>query len=277
MPLPDAVHEVVAHFLTEFPPDQKVRKTIDYVMGILRKRYSPEFSAEIIDKYFDKILEILVVEHDARIGSGELLRYEFVDDTGKRIRGRRISGAKDILIFQDAINALSDREFEELSARVLVILGCKTVYVTPASHDQGLDAFGYASPFSGTMLPDCRCATVCLAQAKHYKKHKIGSRDIREFVGSRELAAHKIYSTADDKYPELEIKPYGPAVMIIVTTEELPRQVMNMSGKTGIVVLSAKDLAHLFLKARVIAKDAWTRRKIERALRSSLEGLQYVR
>lgn len=273
---PIEVHEVIAHFLTEFPQSQEACKTEDYIYKFLARRYADEVAEDINKKYFNPICKILVEEYERRIEKKELLRYRFLDDVGERIAGIGKSWQHRLLIFQDALNEMTDGEFESLSARVLAILGCSQVWTTPHSHDQGLDAFGYADAFPDIVPREIsnQCRIVCLAQAKHYKKHKVGSRDIREFVGSVELAVHKIYSTEDQKYADLTIRPFGPTVMVFVTTEELPRTVKLIGQKTGIVVISAQDLAVIFSRVLNLHDNRWRRRSILTALRRSITGIE---
>src|SRR2546425_403825 len=76
---------------------------------------------------------------------------------------------------------------------------------------------------------------------------KVGSRDIREFVGSSRLAALKIYSKFDERYEHLDIRPFAPVALVFVTTQEVPRTVKHMARSAGIVVLTSDDLCPLFL------------------------------
>ncbi|MFA6091983.1 MAG: restriction endonuclease [Elusimicrobiota bacterium] len=275
MAFPEAVHEVFSHFLTEFLPTQKESKLADYVLGFLSKRYAVEFAEEITEKYLKPISERLMDEYEYRRKEKELLRFRFLDAEGTRIAGVGRTWQSRLRIFQDAINNLTAVEFEALSARVLALLGCGQVWVTPQSHDQGLDAFGYAPVHSRKVPQDIasQCRLVYLAQAKHYKKHKVGSRDIREFVGSVELAVHKIFSTHDTKYSDLEIRPFGPSILVFVTTEELPRTVRLMGKNAGIIIVSAQNLAALFLRARILRTSNWRRQRIISALRVSIRNL----
>ena len=187
MALPEAAHETIAHFLTEFSHNQSLCKTEDYIRKFLGRRYAPDVADEIILKHYKAITSVLIDEHDRRRQSHNLLRYTFSDDEGDRIPWyRRFMGKGQYRIFQDALNGLTDSEFEALSARFLAILGCDTVWTTPASHDQGLDSFGYSIAFDTTVPKEIRqqCRIVFLAQAKHYNKHGDWiTRDLREFVG----------------------------------------------------------------------------------------------
>ena len=85
-----------------------------------------------------------------------------------------------------------------------------------------------------------------LVQSKHYKKSVVGSKDIRELVGAYDLALYKIYSTVDCRYKELELLPFAPTTLILLTTEEVPHTVKRMSTRSGIIVLTSDDLYDLF-------------------------------
>lgn len=261
--------------MTEFLPTQKKAKTGEYIQKFLAKRYSSEVVYDTTAKYEKAIIQILMEEYGVRRETGSLLRYQFLDADGERVAGIGNTWNKQHRIFQDAINKLTDSEFETLSAKILLLLGCRESWVTPQSHDQGLDAFGYASAFPAGVpiqISD-QCRIVCLAQAKHYRKHKVGSSEIREFVGARELAIHKIFSTEDQRYADLEIRPFGPSMMVFITTEELPRTVKLMGKNSGIIVLSAQDLAVIFLKARIVRVGNWSQSAIVRALKTSIRGI----
>jgi len=273
--LPESVNEVIAHFLTDFPYDLSIRKTEDYVRNYLTLRYTPEVAEEVIAKHYSKIASVLIEEYDHRYQNRDLLRYRFVDATGDRVQGIGVKWKKQHRIFQDALNCLTDSDFEALSARVLGVLGCDEVWFTPASHDQGLDSFGYSIAFrrSNPREIHAQCRMVFLAQAKHYKKYKIGSRDIREFVGSAELAVHKIFSTVDQRYAALRIKPFGPTVMVFMTTQEIPRTVKTMGQNFGIVVLSAQDIGNALSKAGVVNKSRWTQTRLAADMKRSLRGI----
>ncbi|OGW71348.1 MAG: hypothetical protein A2047_00050 [Omnitrophica bacterium GWA2_41_15] len=263
MPFPDAVDEVIAHFLTEYDVESRPQLLRSYITSLLRQQYVQERVSEIVEKYYDTIQEILIKEHDSRLKSEQLLRYDFVDATGTKIKGIGRSYAQRQNIFQNALNGISDSVFEQFSAIVLKWMGCREVWVTPASHDQGLDAFGYSYDLKKYLSSKSECVIVMLAQAKHYIKTKIGTKEIREFVGAFGLAIHKIFSSVDDKYEQLEIKPFGPAVLVFLTTQEVPQTVKRLATRSGIVVLTTEDIYEMFYKRGVLRHAKWSQRSIK--------------
>ncbi len=239
-------NEVLAHFLTVFPVESPPRELRRYIADVLRLSYSDEVLENFLAARFEDIQDALVREFNDRGEDGASIRYMFADDDGKYVEGIGGLAQADRIAFQDGINSLTSAEFEAFSAHVLRLASCNRVWKTQETHDEGLDAFGYMSYFQINNEWIGSPEVIFLAQAKHYSDCKVGSRDIREFVGSSRLAALRIYSKIDDRYTDLDIKPFAPVALIFVTTQEVPRTVKNMGRASGIVVLTSDDLCRLF-------------------------------
>jgi hypothetical protein len=225
--------------------------------------------------FLDKVRSTLIDEYNTRFGKKHTLRFRFLDEDGEKIAGIGHHAEKEKIRFQNAINELSCSEFESLSAYILKLAGCETFWKTPDSHDQGLDAFGYRNFlerrdgewFAG--IP----RLIFLAQAKHFSDCKVGSKDIREFVGSFKLAAHKIYSTVDEKYTDLTIPPLAPVALLFITTEEVPLTVKRMAVKAGIVVLSSDDLYDVLIRSWSDRPVRLTQNWFIKKLRKSIQNI----
>ena len=217
--------------------------------------------------YLTQITEILIDEYNERHKTKQLLRYEFLDSEGTKIKGIGRKHTPRLRMFQNALNNISDTEFEQLSASILKFMGCYDVWVTPASHDQGLDAFGYSREVEKYLPSNSKCIIVMLAQAKHYRKTKVGTRDIREFVGSVDLAIHKIFSSVDNKYNDLVIKPFGPTILVFLTTQEIPQTVKRVAAKAGLIVFTPVDIYNIFQKRAIMKRKKWLERNVVRELR----------
>lgn len=245
----ETVHEVTAYFMTQYAIDSPPSRLKDCVETYLLANYSSEFVSAFTSGFLDRVKDVLVDEFNARFEKKHSLRFRFIDEIGEKIEGIGYSDEDEKIEFQNAINELSCSEFESLSAYILKIAGCETYWRTPESHDQGLDAFGYRSFlerrdgewFAG--IP----RVILLAQAKHFSSCKVGSKDIREFIGSSQLAVHKIFSTIDDKYSDLEIPPFAPVALLFITTEEVPLTVKRLGVRSGMVILSSDDLYDLLI------------------------------
>jgi hypothetical protein len=243
--------ETLSYFMTEYESDSNPETLENCIFSYLSKKYTSETIAEFLEKYLDEVRDQLVEEFNDRFGNRVTLRYRIVDDVGNQIAGIGKKGRADRLQFQDALNELTPSEFEALSAYVLRVFGCDSYWKTPETHDQGLDAFGYMPllPTNRRKWLGAKPRIAFLAQAKHFKKAIVGSKDVREFVGSYVLAVYKIDATVDSCYQDLELLPFGPAALIFITTEEVPQTVKRLSLRSGIVVLSSDDLFDLLLRS----------------------------
>ena len=243
MPAHPAYDLAVSYFFSEFDPLSKPRSLTKIMRDVIEVHYSAAKTLEIIDQYKNALQELLVGEFNLRYKTGRTLRYTIADPQGE---GTIIAGIGHLrqsrkIHFQNLLNALTPNQFEGLAAFVLSMIGCDLAFRTPQSNDQGIDAFGYRS-----FLPDDSYGSdhwmVFLVQAKHYKKAQVGTKDVREFVGSVKLALHEIYSSVDKKYHLLEMKPFAPIAMRLITSEEVISSVKRLSERAGIVVYSADDL-----------------------------------
>ena len=146
--------------------------------------------------------------------------------------------------FQNVLHKTTPEEFEKLAAIVLRILGCTKVFSTPSSHDQGVDAFGYRRLIDPTPYGVTHALT-WIAQAKHYHSTKVTTGDVRELVGSKELLVAKVFSTVDERYRELRLRPYAPTAVALITTEEIPTTVRRLADGAGVFVFASSDLFYL--------------------------------
>jgi hypothetical protein len=246
----DIFEEVLAHFLTDFAVNEPPRRLELYVTQFLRATYSPTIIDDFLAHSLNRLQDCLVTEYNERSSAAASLRYSFADDDGEVVQGIGGLAQADKIAFQDGLNLLTPAEFEAFSAHLLRLASCSRVWKTQETHDEGLDSFGYMPYFRiHNKWVGGSPEVVFLAQAKHYNDCKVGSRDIREFVGSSRLAALKIYSKIDERYGDLEIRPFAPVALVFVTTQEVPRTVKHMARAAGIVVLTSDDLFPIFLSS----------------------------
>lgn len=251
--------ELISYFLCEYPPTSPKRKLVDVVRLTASKNYASEIVENFLEKRLNALREELVNEYNFRVEEDLALRYEVADKLGEGdwIKGRKPPTGDGRVAFQDILHQVDPLEFEALAAIVLKRMGCQHVFKTPQSHDQGVDAFGYL-----TLTPELSRAVthklVWIAQAKHYITHGVSTNAVRELVGTNELLVSKIFSTVDARYKELDLRPYAPAALLLLTTHEMPSTVRRLAERAGVFVLEAADLFDLFrneLKGRLTAKS----------------------
>jgi hypothetical protein len=107
---------------------------------------------------------------------------------------------------------------------------------------------GYQSMLSAIPY-GCIHRLTWIAQAKHYLSSGASTGDVRELVGSKELLVAKVFSTVDERYKELKLKPYAPTAIALVTTEEIPGTVRRLAENAGIFVFAASDLYYVLSRS----------------------------
>ena len=236
----------LSHFLCEFDPASRKRKTRDVVREVARAHYSIDLVNTFIDLRLSSFQETLVEEFNARFEEGRPLRFQIADTTGigTLVEGYRAPKSAKEIQFQNALHQITPTEFEKLAAIILKLLGCQEVFFTPTSHDQGVDAFGNQILVEPTRYGTTHGLT-WIAQAKHYQSTHVTTGDVRELVGSRELLVARVFSTVDLRYKELTLRPFAPTAIALITTEEIPSTVRRLAEGAGIFVFASSDLFHL--------------------------------
>lgn len=153
------------------------------------------------------------------------------------------------------IRKLTFQEFEQFGACVLRELGATLVRVTTHSDDQGIDFYGILSLGQNSFLPspfgqlayDVKLRFA--GQAKHYPTRPVGPEMIRELVGSISLARHKVFTTNDDLFDDLEVLPFNPIVAMFFTTGRFTSGALELAEKSGVIAKSGEQLA-VFLADR---------------------------
>jgi hypothetical protein len=274
MSFAETLNDVVAYFLTEYPLNSKPSSLREIVYDRARLVYSDEVTERFVELSIDNIRRTLVDEFDNRYQQAASLRYQILDEEGDEISGAVFTEASDLLLFQNALNEMDAADFEKLSAFILNVAGCTDCWSTPESHDQGLDAFGHWT-YLDSVIPGVAAPRITmLAQAKHYNGHKVGTGEIREFVGSAALAKHKIYATYDERYEQLEILPLSPLAHVFITSEEIPRTVKLLSNRSGVVVLTSDDLFVILMKKWPKRPNPLTKEWIANQLKECIDKIE---
>jgi len=241
--------EILSYLLTLYPVNSEPCYLDDVVRGYLIRYYASEFVDSFLCEQCERFRSDLVYETNDRIQTGASLRYKVLDDMGIRISGSAYrTDPSPRLVFQDALQELRPSDFENLSGAILRLAGCHTVWLTPLSHDQGLDAFGYSWLFQqSSMWKNIYHRIVFLAQAKHYLKNPVRSPDLREFIGAVICAKHGVYAVLKDPYPDLVISAFAPLALVYLTSGELTVSAKTLARNSGIIIIASDDLYDLLV------------------------------
>jgi hypothetical protein len=236
----------LSYFLCQFDPKSKKRLTRDVVKEVALRVYSSDKVDEFIDNHLTEFQTTLVEEFNERYADKRPLRFQIVDTAsiGKTVCGYQLKKLAKETRFQNTLHRTTPADFEKLAAIILKILGCQDVFSTPASHDQGMDAFGWQILVQPTPYGVTHGLT-WIAQAKHYVATQVTTGNVRELVGSKELLVAKVFSTVDERYKELRLRSYAPIAVALITTEEIPTTVRRLADGAGVFIFASSDLYYL--------------------------------
>lgn len=215
----------------------------------------------------------LIMHLDRRNAQGQACRYDFNSSSEYLIQGacfvapndsfelgaaklRRMQ-ASDYLA---ALRTLQPREFESACRGVLVTMGADDATLTRSANDQGIDFFGRLS-LKGRLaqqyhLPsfDTTLSVWLVGQAKHYQATQVATPDIRELVGSVELARARVYADSGAALAGLNIRRCDPVFYLFLTTGTISSDGWTLLHRSGVLAMDGETLAS-FMADSGIAVD----------------------
>ncbi len=159
-----------------------------------------------------------------------------------------------------ALTELSPKEFEALCGGLLELFGVIDPQVTSYSADEGIDFFGRLKldkfMFSEEIYPNIQkqLSVLMIGQAKHYIKGQSSTFEIRELVGSVELAKGGAYGAVKEKYENLRIKVCDPVFYLFFTTGRFSLNSWRLISNSGVVAMDG-DMVATFLAQKSIGID----------------------
>lgn len=160
----------------------------------------------------------------------------------------------------DQIKSLTDKEFEVFSRKIIEELGAQETKTTQYSADEGIDFFGKLLLQAHLLTDDLnptvqrQLAIWIIGQSKHYRAIKVSTPDIRELVGSVELARGKAYSAIypEEKFADLDIRVCDPIFQLFFTTGDISADGWRLLFHSGVIGMDGLMLS-AFLCDRGIA------------------------
>lgn len=148
-----------------------------------------------------------------------------------------------------AFGKLSNDQFEVLCSRIITLWRVEEEYVSRRSADQGVDFFGRV-PFGEIMKPSAigngaerQLKIWLVGQAKNYSASQVSTKDIRELVGSVDLARSKTYAGSIDPLAQLAMRSCDPVFYLFFTTGNISRDAWSLLSKAGVVAMDGGQLA----------------------------------
>jgi Restriction endonuclease len=163
--------------------------------------------------------------------------------------------------YYDAINSLTPEKFEQLCAKTIGLLGVTKPNITRRSADEGIDFYGKIDT-SSMFYPADLYPTIqrqltlwIVGQAKHYLQVQSGTAEVRELVGSLELARARCFSTISPALGDLSLRPADPVFLLLITSGSVSRNAWTLLKASGVLAMDGTMLA-AFLADRQIAVEA---------------------
>ncbi len=157
--------------------------------------------------------------------------------------------------FYNKLIKLNDFLFEKFSAKYINLLMCDFSFVSRASADGGIDFLGKGN-FQKLLningeelnLKSKDFSFRVVGQSKRYNpKHKIGTKEIREFLGSVKILQEAVNPNKENAWlGETNIlnlvKLADPFLYLFVTTSYYSRDSIDLAAKLGIYIVDIDDI-----------------------------------
>jgi restriction endonuclease Mrr len=159
------------------------------------------------------------------------------------------------------LHDLDPTDFEVACRGILRLMGASDARVTRQSGDQGIDFFGKLhlegrlerAYVLGSL--DKNLSIWLVGQAKRYKSVKVATPDLRELVGSVQLARTSTYAGTGGGLEDLKIRPCDPVFYLFFTTGTISRDGWELLEKTGVIALDGEMVAAFLADNDVAAID----------------------
>jgi hypothetical protein len=136
---------------------------------------------------------------------------------------------------------MSPRAFEILSGKILNLLRVEKSVVSRRSADQGIDFFGRV-PLGQMLKPEIispgaekHFSVWLVGQSKHYPNTRITTAEIRELVGSVELARAKVFAGSTNPLDELRVRLCDPIIYLFFTTGQFSKDSIELLDRSGVL------------------------------------------
>lgn len=220
------------------------------------------FIEDYAERRADAVLRELTTELDRRTRLGQASNYAFNSSSGYLVQGASYTEPADSQKLREAkfrrlqhagcrdlLQSLTPRQFEGVCRGIIVAMGASSATLTRSSKDQGVDFFGRLS-LQGKLaqsypLPaiDRRLEVWLVGQAKHYQNVKVATPDIRELVGSVQLARSRVSSDTGQALAGLNMRLCDPVFYLFFTTGSISRDGWTLIDRSGVIGMDGESLA----------------------------------
>lgn len=162
-------------------------------------------------------------------------------------------------LYVTAFQSIGDGQFERLCAGLLKELGVETPRITPSSRDEGIDFFGHLSLgkfFRPNLIEipgaEHQFSAWMIGQAKNYGDMQVSTLNIRELVGSAELARSRTFSTRRElRYSDLKVRACDAVYCLFFTTGNISRDAWGLLEASGVIGMDGRMVAQFLAEREV--------------------------
>jgi len=163
--------------------------------------------------------------------------------------------------YVDALMALDPPAFEALCAGVPSALGVSNPAITARSRDEGVDFYGELR-FDSILLRQDAFPTIhrqmkiwLVGQAKRYRTGQVSTPDLRELVGSVELARAHALAEPSGSPMGMRIRVCDPVACLFFTTGTISSAGWAMSDRAGIIAMDGSMIASFLAEREIGVKS----------------------
>lgn len=251
-------------------PASRPRKIKDILYELFKQDYPDLRAFELSEQRCSRYLNLLERSRNEDIENGRNPWFDFNSSSSEYIQGPcfveprdsdNVKRAKQNRVktfsMQKVLENITFSQFELICTGTLHLLGARHFRRTKHSRDQGIDFYGelvlgdldtLESPF---VKYHDNFRLWIVGQAKHYPEGKVSTPEIRNLVGSINLARFKEYASTTDLMMTLPMKSCDPVFAIFLTTGTFSRDARKLAENSGVILKDIRDLSDFLVDKEV--------------------------
>lgn len=262
--------------ITQLPVDQDPidLETLIVRIGIRDQWFTDVDDAqESAERWKERVMQRLLSHLNDSRRRAQAVRFDFNSSNSDAVQGAcfveasdstELTEAKRLRIHSDTylalLRKLTGRQFEGVCRGVLDLMGCEDPVVTPRSGDQGIDFHGRIEmagrlnrAYAGGAIDQAMRSWV-IGQAKQVGG-SVGPGEVRELIGSIDMARHKLSADDGKALSQMDLKPYDSVFGLFVTTGGFTLDAWRLIDGSGFVAMDGPTVA-VFLSDHAVANHS---------------------
>lgn len=256
--------KLIAAIRAKLSVDANPQSIQSLVESVLRMEHGDLKAFELAGRYAPRVKMRLIRLREERMARGNDVWFEFNSSSSDYIQGPCFLEPRDSPEVKRAklnrlraqpmrieLESLDFGEFERVCLVILSLLGARSCRLTSRSRDQGIDFFGelFLGDLEVSSSPFFRfqdnLKLWLVGQAKHCVHGKVSTPEIRNLVGSINLARFKEYASTTELMSELPMRSCDPVFVVFLTTGTFTRDARKLASNSGVILKDIDDVSKL--------------------------------